>query len=173
MGAPRPSMAESDEIARRAQWLAWWVTGGAVVLVASLWLPRVQLSSFEDFYGAFGGRIGIPDEIPSQPRLDGLPGWFFPVPAAGQVLLSWLAWRLAITVRLRPEVCADDRAFPAKASAVALALAVWILGTVVLYPGLDAPSMDRLAGTWIATAAGAVAAAGLLALAVYTRLHRA
>jgi hypothetical protein len=166
-------MPGSEEIVRRAQWLAWCVTVGAVVLVASLWLPRVQLSSFEDFYGEFGGRLGIPNQIPPDARLDGLPGWFFPVPAAGQVLLAWLAWRLAITVHLRPDACVRDRAFPAKAAAVALALAAWILGTVVLYPGLDAPSMDRLAGTWIAAAAGSAAALGLLALATYTLRHRA
>jgi hypothetical protein len=149
----------------RRRWLSLVVMVGAGVLVASLWLPRVELSSFEDFYGAYGGRLGIPEEIPADPRLDGLPGWFFPVPAAGQLLLAWLASLFALVVRLRPERVIDDRASPLKAAAIGSALILWILGAVVFFPGLDAPPMDRLVGTWIAAGSGGVAGVALLALA--------
>ena len=128
---------------------------GAAVLVASLWLPRIKPESFEDFYGTYGGRLGIPEEIPEDAELADLPGWFFPVPAAGQVILAWLATYVA----LRPE-CVNLGA----AVATAIALVLWVLGAVVLFPGLDAPPFERLAGTWVAAAGAAVTAAGLLAL---------
>jgi hypothetical protein len=171
MGGPRAwtmtSLAED-----RRRWLALVVMVGAGVLVASLWLPRAELSSFEDFYGTYGGRLGIPEGIPADARLDGLPGWFFPVPAAGQLLLAGLAWQLALVVRLRPDRVIDDRAFPLKAAAVGSALILWILGAVVFYPGLDAPSMDRLAGTWVAAGSGGTAGAVLLGLAADTVRER-
>jgi hypothetical protein len=121
--------------------------------VASLWLPRVEAESFEDFYGTYGGRLGIHDEIPEDAELPRLPGWFFPVPAAGQVALAWLATYVA----WRPA--------PGAAIATAVGLVLWVLGAVVLFPGLDAPPFERLAGTWVAAAATAVTAAGLAVLA--------
>jgi hypothetical protein len=108
------------------------VAVGAGVLVASLWLHRVKPQSYEDFYGVYGGRLGIPKSIPENAALVGLPGWFFPVSAAGQMLLAWLAWRLAEAARLRPDLLAKDENFTAKAVACAVALILWVLGTVVL-----------------------------------------
>src|SRR3954447_8683411 len=93
--------AQSRGGAQRVGWPASAVAVGAGVLVASLWLHRVEPQSYEDFYSVYGGRLGIPESIPEDPALDGLPGWFFPVSAAGQVLLACAAWRLALVVRLR------------------------------------------------------------------------
>jgi hypothetical protein len=125
------------------------VTVGAAALVASLWLPRVEAESFEDFYGTYGGRLGIPDEIPEGAGLPTLPGWFFAVPAAGQVALAWLATYVA----WRPA--------PRAALPTAGALVLWVLGAVVLFPGLDAPPFEGLFGRWVAAAATAVTGAGL------------
>ncbi len=139
-------------VGRPSRAAATLIVVGAAVLVASLWLPRVRPESFEDFYGTYGGRLGIPTGIPDDPELDPLPGWFFPIPAAGQVVLAWLASYVA----LRPDRGA--------AIATAVAIVLWVLGAVVLFPGLDAPPFERLAGTWVAAAAAAVTALGLLAL---------
>ena len=45
----------------RIGWSARAVAVGAGVLVASLWLYRVEPQSKEDFYSIYGGRLGIPD----------------------------------------------------------------------------------------------------------------
>lgn len=153
----------------RFRWPVAAVSLGAGVLVASLWLHRVEPESFEDFYSIYGGRLGIPDSIPSDTPLSGLPGWFFSVSAAGQVLFAFLAWRLAYTVRLRPDLAAADETFTFKCTTCALAMALWTLLTVVLFPGEidtagDSGPFDRLPGTWVAATATGIAAAGLLAL---------
>jgi hypothetical protein len=152
-------------------WPARAVAAGAAVLVASLWLHRVEPQSYEDFYSVYGGRLGIPESIPEGRSLDGLPGWFFPISAAGQVLLAAVAWSLALVVSLRPDVAAGDANFAAKAAGCGIALGLWTLGSVVLYPGVLDPWVDeagpftRLPGTWVAAAAGWVTAAALLAIA--------
>lgn len=153
------------------------VSLGAGVLVAGLWLPRVEAESLEDFYSVYGGRLGIPESIPAGTPLSGLPGWFFPVSAAGQVLLAGLAWRLAFVARLRPDLAADDELFAFKCTACAVALVLWTLTTVVLFPGeIDTAGatgpFERLPGTWVAAAATGVAAAGLLAIASRARIRR-
>ena len=164
---PGPAALSQQRVRR----LALVVAVGAGVLVATLWLHRVKPQSYEDFYGVYGGRLGIPKSIPEDGALAGLPGWFFPVSAAGQMLLAWLAWRLAEVARLRPDLLTDDASFPAKAAGCAVALILWVLGTVVLYPGVLDPWVDeagpftRLAGTWVAATATGVTAAALLALA--------
>jgi hypothetical protein len=164
--------------ARGMVWPARAVTVGAGVLVASLWLQRVRPLSYEDFYGVYGGRLGIPRSIPEDRALDGLPGWFFPVSAAGQVLLACLAWRLAMVFRLRPDMVTSDEAFAVKAAGCASALVLWTLGTVVLYPGVLDPWVDqagpftRLAGTWVAAAAAFVTATALLVTAARARSAR-
>jgi hypothetical protein len=151
---------------------------GAGVLVASLWLHRVQPQSKEDFYSIYGGRLGIPGSIPEDAALDALPGWFFPVSAAGQVLLAWIAWRLADVVRLRPDLVASDEQFAVKSAGCAVALVLWTLGTVVLFPGVLDPWVDqagpftRLAGTWVAAIATAVTAGALLLIAARSRRSR-
>jgi hypothetical protein len=159
-------------------WPASVVSVGAGLMVASLWLQRVTPQSFEDFYSIYGGRLGIPDSIPPNAYLDPLPGWFFPLAAAGQVLFAALAWRIAILARLRPDLAAADDGFTAKAVACALALLLWTLGAVVLYPGVVDPWVDqagpfsRLTGTWIALAAAVMTALGLFAIAVNNRRAR-
>src|SRR4051812_43833184 len=56
-------------------------------------------------------RLGIPESIPEDAALAGLPGWFFPASAAGQMVLAWLACWLAEVARVRPAVRGDDTAF--------------------------------------------------------------
>jgi hypothetical protein len=151
---------------------------GAIALIASLWLDRVRARSFEDFYGVYGGRLGIPEAVPEDPRLDPLPGWFFPISAAGQVVLALIAWQLAEVARLRPAVLAQRNGYDAAVVACAGVLVLWVLGTVVLYPGVVDPWLDqdgpftRLAGTWLAAAAAVVTAAGLVGLALAGRSAR-
>src|SRR3954454_15869830 len=130
---PGPSPSRGGP--QRVGWPASAVSLGTVVLVASLWLHRVRARSFEDFYSIYGGRLGIPDSIPPNAALSGLPGWFFPVSAAGQVLFAYLAWRLAYIARLRPDLAAGDELFAFKSTTCALGLVLWTLGTVVLFPG--------------------------------------
>src|SRR4051812_14387465 len=135
----------------RVRWATSVVAFGAVILVASLWLHRVRAESFEDFYSVYGGRLGIPESIPPNAALNGLPGWFFPVSAAGQVLFAGLAWRLAYIARLRPDLAAGDELFAFKSTTCALGLVLWTLGTVVLFPGeIDTAGatgpFDRLPG---------------------------
>lgn len=102
-------------------------------------------------------------------------GWFFPISVAGQVAV---AWSLALIVRLRPGVAAGDANFAAKAAGCGIALGLWTLGSVVLYPGVLDPWVDeagpftRLPGTWVAAAAGWVTAAALLAIAARSRSVR-
>jgi hypothetical protein len=161
----------SGQRTRRVRRLAVLVAAGAGVLVATLWLHRVKAQSYEDFYGVYGGRLGIPKSIPEDPALAGLPGWFFPVSAAGQMLLAWFAWRLAAVARLRPDLLAAGAGYRARATGCAVALVLWVLGTVVLYPGVLDPWVDeagpftRLTGTWVAATATGVTAAALMALA--------
>jgi hypothetical protein len=60
----------------------------------------------------------------------------------------------------------------AEALIVGCALALWVLGAVVLYPGLDAPPFERLAGTWVAAAGAAAAVLGLCGLAAASQAAR-
>jgi hypothetical protein len=161
---PSTSAHPLDRV-RRARWLGALTVLGVGVLVASLWLHRVKPVSFEDYYGTYAGRLGIPAEIPQDARLPGLPGWFFAVPAAGQVVLAALAARVAMVARLRPERLTASRDLGIEALTIACVLALWVLGAVVLFPGLDAPPFERLAGTWVAAGGAAAAAVGLVGLA--------
>jgi hypothetical protein len=177
-GMTASDAAQSRRGTRYVARTALMVAVGAGVLVASLWLHQVKPQSFEDFYGVYGGRLGIPESIPEDAALVGLPGWFFPVSAAGQMLLAWLAWRLADVARLRPDRLAEDGDFTAKAAGCAVALILWVLGAVVLFPGVLDPWVDeagpftRLGGTWVAAIAAGVTAAALLALAGQARSER-
>jgi hypothetical protein len=161
--------------APRVGWPVRAVAVGAGLLIGSLWLHRVEPQSKEDFYGIYGGRLGIPASVPEHASLDPLPGWFFPISSAGQVLLAWVAWRLANVLRLRPDLVASDNQFAAKTAGCAVALVLWILGTVVLSPGVTDPWVDeagpftRLAGTWVAAIATAITAGALLVIAARVR----
>ena len=165
-----PANAATFELLARR--LATLTVLGAGVLVASMWLDRVKPVSFEDYYGTYGGRLGIPKEIPQDRELAGLPGWFFAVPAAGQVLLAALAARVAMIARLRPERLAASGALGVQAAVIGCVLALWVLGAVVLFPGLDAPPFERLAGTWVAAGSAAAAVIGLAGLAATSRSLR-
>jgi hypothetical protein len=83
-----------------------------------------------------------------------------------------------MVVRLRPDLVTNGEDFAVKAAGCAVALALWTLGTVVLYPGVLDPWVDqagpftRLAGTWVAAAAAFVTAAALLMTAARARSAR-
>jgi hypothetical protein len=67
--------------------------------------------------------------------------------------------------RLRPQRLVASGALGVQAAVIGCVLALWVLGAVVLFPGLDAPPFERLAGTWVAAAGAAAAVVGLLGLA--------
>jgi hypothetical protein len=132
--------------------------------------PRRELASrscsprvFEDFYGTYGGALGIPSEVPEGADLPGLPGWFFLVPAAGQLVLAWLALRIGLVARVRPELLRTDDAF--EPLGVALLIAGWTVDAVVAFPRLDGPPFRRLFGTWVAVSAAVLMCVGLVGLA--------
>ena len=68
-------------------------------------------------------------------------------------------------VQLRPERLAASGDLGLQAAVIGGLLALWVLGAVVLFAGLDAPPFERLAGTWVAAGGAVAAVVGLAGLA--------
>jgi hypothetical protein len=160
------------------RWLAASTAAGAIGVVAALWTHHARPQSIEDFYSTYDGRFGIPtlDALRADAaNLDPLPGWFFERAAAGQMLLALIALWLAAIAGLRPDALARHRTYWSAALSCALALAIWVVLFVLLFPGLLDPwvdiagPFDLLAGAWVAAAAALVTALSLLALAWRSR----
>jgi heme/copper-type cytochrome/quinol oxidase subunit 1 len=142
----------------RVRFSAWMTAAGGLLLLASMFLPRVRPEAGEDFFQTYYHADGPPSSMEELPNVD---AWFVTVPALGTLMLVLIGLGLAGTALLRPELAL--RLGPAAAWTGAL-LSLWVLATTVLFPGLDAPPFERLPATWLGLAATLTTAAGLVGL---------
>jgi hypothetical protein len=143
--------------------IAWVTVASALLLLASMFLPRVRPESGEDFFQTYYHGDGPPPSMEELPTVD---AWFFTVPALGALVLVLAGLGVAGTALLRHDL-APRLARPAAWTATMLAL--WTLLTTVLFPGLDAPPFERLPATWLASAAALATSTGLAVIASLSR----
>lgn len=136
------------------------------MLLASMWLPRVEATSYEDFFGEFYGTYP-----PNGIREYGLPrssAWFFARQTVIDLPLILASMACGYTAWLRPDI-AKRRGFLLVTKALAACLVSWVLLTSVLVPGFTGIPVRRLPAAYLAVVSAVATSAGLLSLGVLSR----